>query len=121
MDVGTIYGNNVSYFGEVKTKAFDALGRLESLSLGYGTQLLKSFMGDLKLIDVGEFDKIDTGGLPTSAEVLASMRSIIPDAFPQAPSSDELQKYKKHVWESDQLDSIESTIMSYVDLSLIHI
>lgn len=46
-------------------------------------------------------------------KVLALGRRSI--SFPTAPSADEVAKYKRHVWESDQLDKIESTIMAYID------
>jgi hypothetical protein len=109
-DVANIYSSNTSYFNQVKDKAFTALSRLESAALG----TWDVFLTGPEYVDVGVIDKIDVNSLPTVNEVMGSIRDIVADPFPQAPGQDELTKYKTHVWESAQLDSIQSTLMDYV-------
>jgi len=111
-DISEIYGSNVSYFNDVKERAFSALERLESAALS--AAFSKVTYSDITVYDPGQLDKLDISSLPSVQDVMGTIQSIRPDQFPTAPSSDELSRYKKHVWEGAQLDSIQTMLMSYV-------
>ena len=109
-DVSSIYGGNTSYFREIKDRAFSALSRLETVALNSTYAKYSA----VQVSDPGEMERLDISGLPTVQEVMGSVQSIAVDPFPTPPSNDELVKYKAHVWESAQLDSIQSTLMAMV-------
>jgi hypothetical protein len=112
-DAEVIDSKNRIFANELKSSAFSALGQLESAALGIAFS--QPIYNPVDLAEIGHLDRIDISGLPTVQEVMGSVRSITADAFPQAPSTDELAKYKKHVWESGQLDNIQTALAGYID------
>lgn len=112
-DVATIYSGNTAYFKDIKDKAFSALTSLESAALGIANSSVNYVT--VGVYDPAQLDRLDINGLPTIQEVMGSISSINADSFPEAPNTGDLDKYKKHVWESSQLDAIQSTLMGYVD------
>lgn len=109
-DVNKIFESNTGVIGKLETAALAALTQLESLALG--TAYAKFTKESIDSIE--DLESLDINTLPTVAEVMGTIQAIKADPFPQAPSNDELVKYKKHVWESAQLDSIQTTLMTYI-------
>ncbi|GFE56406.1 hypothetical protein [Geobacter sp. AOG1] len=112
-DTSSIWQSNNTAFSELKGEALAALNRLESAARAqvYNKVEYKD-PGDIHT--PGHYEPIDINSLPTVDEVMSKVNSIKPDMFPEAPRADDLAKYKKHVWESTQLDTIQATLMSYI-------
>lgn len=111
-DAEVIDSKNRAFATDIKSAAFGSLSQLESAALGiafsFATYATKT------IEEVGTLDKVNISELPTVQEVMGAIQSIAPDQFPQAPTQDELVKYKKHVWEAAQLDTLETMLMSYI-------
>ena len=114
VETSSIWTQNNASFAELKSNALSALGRLESaaLSIAFSSATYDA-PGDVR-DPAGSYELIDLGELPTIAEVLDAVRDITPGTFPDAPKTDDITKYKRHVWETSQLDSIEATLMAYI-------
>lgn len=115
-DVTKIQTSNNSLFKEVKEKAFAAMALLQdqAASMVEAATYDDHWSNSIDVPDVAIPTKLDINSLPTISEIMGSIGNITADPFPVAPTSDELQKYKKHVWESSQLDSIQAAVMDYI-------
>lgn len=111
-DAEAIDSKNRVFASDIKNAAFGALGQLESAALGL------AFSGaeynTVTLPEIAQLERIDVSGLPTVQEVMGKIAALAADPFPQQPSNDELVKYKRHVWESDQLDTIQAALMASI-------
>lgn len=112
-DAEVIDSKNRAFATDIKSAAYGALGQLESAALGIAFSFANYTTRTIE--EIGALDKVNISELPTVQEVMGTIQDIHPDQFPQAPTSDELVKYKKHVWEASQLDAIESLLMNYID------
>jgi hypothetical protein len=109
-----IYDNNTIYMGDLKQRAFDALGQLEAAALSaafsyanYAEQVIPS--------PTGAYKTLDLNSLPDPDTVLAGINKINIDGFPDVPTPDDIDKYKTYVWEGDQLKNLQTTITNYID------
>jgi uncharacterized protein YacL (UPF0231 family) len=114
VETSSIWTQNNASFAELKSNTLSALGRLESaaLSIAFSSAIYND-PGDVR-DPSGDYERVDLTELPTVADVLDAVRDITAGAFPEPPLTSDITKYKRHVWESSQLDTIESMLMNYI-------
>jgi hypothetical protein len=111
-DISGPWTANTNWSNELRDEAMDALAAMEAAALSLA--FTRQSYSDIAIGDIAEIGNIDLTTLPTVAEVMADVQKITADAFPNAPSNDDIVKYKKHVWESTQMDTVQTTLMAYL-------
>lgn len=113
-DAVAIANSNLSFIDDMMADAESALGRLESLSMGFANFYYNSQNGSKIDTDIPPLDRVDISSIPTVAEIMGTIQDIQVGPLPQAPAADEIVKYKKHIWEGPQLDAIQSLLTTYM-------
>lgn len=112
ISLSDMWTSNFGVLGQVREKAFSAMSQLQSQVLASANAIYtRATTG----FDVPNLTFIDVAALPTVAEIMASVQDIQPDQFPTAPAADEIEKYRKHVWEDTHLDTLLATVMAYAE------
>ncbi len=112
ISMSDMWASNFGIIGEVKSRAFSAMSQLESQALSSSSTI---YHQATTAFDTPNLTYIDVSALPTVAEIMASVQDITPDQFPTAPTADEIERYKRHVWEDEHLDRLLATVMAYAD------
>ena len=112
ISMNEMWNSNFGLIGEVKARAFSAMSQLESQALSSSNTI---YHQATTAFDVPNLTYIDVSALPTVAEIMASVRDITPDPFPTAPAADEIERYKRHVWEDAHLDRLQTVLMAMVE------
>lgn len=111
-----IFAQNNTSFADLKNKALTAMDSLKIAALNAAFSSA-SYVDPGAIHEPGAYESIDVNDIPTVSSVLGTVNSIRPDVFPTAPSTNDIVKYKKHIWESKQLDTIEAALMTYIENS----
>ena len=109
MSVTDMWTSNFGVLGQVREKAFSAMSQLQSQALASAEAI---YTRATTAFDVPHVTYIDVSALPTVAEIMASVQDITPDPFPTAPAADEIEQYKRHVWDDAHLDRLLAMVMA---------
>jgi hypothetical protein len=104
-----MWTSNFGVLGQVREKAFSAMSQLQSQALASASAL---YTQATTAFDTPNLTYIDVSALPTVKEIMAGVQDIVPDQFPTAPTADEIERYKRHVWQDTHLDSLLAMVMS---------
>ncbi len=110
--VSDLWNSNSYIIQNLQDDAEKALNALVSEALSSSSVIFNEAVTSFTTPNV---TYIDVSALPTVAEIMASVRDITPDPFPTAPAADEIERYKRHVWEDAHLDRLLATVMAQAD------
>lgn len=118
-DAVALANANISFIDGLKSEAESALGQLEGLAMSsigaiYNPDEWGNGQGSAVDTVVEEIDKLDINEIPTVDDIIGKINDIQVGVLPDAPSSDAIEKYKKHIWEGPQLDAIQTLLTSYM-------
>lgn len=110
---------NSTMINDIQSKVMSALTSLDSMALSSAYALYNpsepNKFNSVVNADVPTLEKVDLSQLPSISEIMSTIGSIEPGAFPAPLDSGEVMKYKNHVWEAKQLDNIQTTLTAYMN------